>query len=201
MGQSINNISIHSPAGSTINSNILSVFSDMPETGLSQEMEGATGGLGHVGHQSHNQPPLLPPNMGTPVWSRAIIEFPDVKGEAEAVIADALEALTGEDLDRENLIESKWAMETTAFANLSNVTATGIFSFDFASNSDTLDLTNELTVVFGICILLGELVRKGKLALRTVGVLSSWASEKPSKSASTWCPSADICKTSRKVFK
>ena len=69
--QSINNTSISSPAGSTINSNILSVSSDMPDfgptTGLSQEMEGATGGLGHVGQQSHHQPPYLPPDMGTPV--------------------------------------------------------------------------------------------------------------------------------------
>ena len=116
--QSTNNTPQGSPEGSTISSDILSVSIDMPDfnptSGLSQDMEGAVGGLGYAGQEPHHQPSYSPPNMGTPVWHRVMAEFPDLKDMVELVMSEAQNALAGEELDREALVESKWAMETAS---------------------------------------------------------------------------------------
>merc|ERR1739842_287662 len=60
------------------------------------------------------QPSYSPPNMSTPVWHRVMAEFPDLKDMVELVMSEAQSALAGEELDREALVESKWAMETAS---------------------------------------------------------------------------------------
>merc|ERR1739842_281932 len=51
--------------------------------------------------------------MGTSVSVVSIAHLLSIKFSLSNSSPDALEALTGEELNRENLIESKWAMETT----------------------------------------------------------------------------------------
>ena len=77
--------------------------------------------------------------------------------------------------------------------------AVGMLFIDLASNSDTLFLTNEVTVLCGIRIPLGEIAKIGVLALCSAGGSSSWVSGKPSKSASICCPSAVSWRTFLRV--
>ena len=86
-------------------------------------------------------------------------------------------------------------------SNQPDAPAVGILVIDLASYSDTLFLTNEVTVLCGIRIPLGEIAKIGVLALRSAGGSSSWVSGKPSKSASICCPSAVSWRTFRRVFR